>query len=59
MFTLTKFCLDALAHRDEIEPLREIYRRRIPDAEAVWYRLTETKEDEEQIQQFQQLLSEK
>jgi hypothetical protein len=49
----------ALAHRDEIEPLREIYRRRTPDAEAVWYRLPGTKEEEEQFQQFQQMLSEK
>jgi hypothetical protein len=49
----------ALAHRDEIEPLREIYRRRTSDAEAIWYRLPETKEDEEQLQQFQQMLSEK
>jgi hypothetical protein len=48
----------ALAHRDEIEPLREIYRRRTPDAEAVWYRLPENQEDEEQLQQFQQILSE-
>ncbi len=49
----------ALAHRDEVEPLREIYRRRTPDAEAIWYRLPETKEDEEQLLQFQQILSEK
>lgn len=50
----------ALAHRDEVEPLREIYRRRTPDTEAVWFRLPETKEEEEQqLQQFQQMLSEK
>jgi hypothetical protein len=49
----------ALAHRDEVEPLREIYRRRTPDAEAVWYRLPETQEEEEQLQRFQQMLSEK
>ncbi len=27
----------ALAHRDEIEPLRILYRRRTPDSEATWY----------------------
>jgi hypothetical protein len=39
-----------------VEPLREIYRRRNPDSEAVWYRLPENKEEEEQ---FQQTLSDK
>jgi hypothetical protein len=57
--TISELKAYALAHRDEIEPLREIYRRRTPDAEAVWYRLPETKEDEAQLQQFQQMLSEK
>jgi hypothetical protein len=58
--TISELKAYALAHRDEVEPLREIYRRRTPDAEAVWYRLPETKEEEEQqLQQFQQILSEK
>lgn len=27
----------ALAHREEIEPLRVLYSRRTPDSEATWY----------------------
>lgn len=27
----------ALTHREEAEPLRELYRRRTPDDEATWY----------------------
>lgn len=27
----------ALAHRDELEPLRVLYSRRTPDSEATWY----------------------
>ena len=27
----------ALAHRDDIEPLRVLYSRRSPDSEATWY----------------------
>jgi hypothetical protein len=27
----------ALAHRDDVEPLRVLYRRRTPDSEATWY----------------------
>ena len=42
--TIAELRAYALAHRYEIEPLREIYRRRTPDAEAVWFRLPETKE---------------
>jgi hypothetical protein len=33
--TISELRAHALAHREEIEPLREIYRRRTPDAEAV------------------------
>jgi hypothetical protein len=56
--TISELKAYALAHRDEVEPLREIYRRSTPDSEAVWYRLPETKEEEEQqLQQFQQILS--
>lgn len=58
--TISELRVYALAHRDEIEPLREIYCHRTPDAEAVWFRLPETKEEEkQQLQQFQQMLSEK
>jgi hypothetical protein len=56
--TISELKAYALAHRDEVEPLRELYRRRTPDVEAVWYRLPET-EEEQQLQQFQQMLSEK
>ncbi|MEH1932196.1 MAG: hypothetical protein V7L14_00350 [Nostoc sp.] len=27
----------ALAHRDDVEPLRVLYSRRTPDSEATWY----------------------
>lgn len=27
----------ALAHRDDVEPLRVLYSRRSPDSEAIWY----------------------
>ncbi|MBC6481561.1 MAG: hypothetical protein GDA56_31220 [Hormoscilla sp. GM7CHS1pb] len=27
----------ALAHREEVEPLRVLYRRRTPDSEAIWF----------------------
>ncbi|MGH2412748.1 MAG: DUF6887 family protein [Microcystaceae cyanobacterium] len=27
----------ALAHREEVEPLRVLYSRRTPDSEAIWY----------------------
>ncbi len=36
----------ALAHRDEIEPLRVIYHRRSSDSEAVWFHPPKTKEEE-------------
>jgi hypothetical protein len=26
-----------IAHREDTEPLRELYRRRTPDEEATWY----------------------
>ena len=37
----------ALSHRNEIEPLRELYRRRTPDAEAVWFQAPQTTEEQE------------
>ena len=50
----------ALTHRDEIEPLRELYRRRTPDSEAVWFKLPQTKDEEQQqFEQFKQILSER
>ncbi|MEH2195388.1 MAG: hypothetical protein V7K98_22485 [Nostoc sp.] len=27
----------ALAHREDVEPLRVLYGRRTPDSEAIWY----------------------
>ena len=36
----------ALAHRDEMEPLRVLYSRRTPDAEATWYGPMTTPEGE-------------
>jgi hypothetical protein len=48
----------ALAHRDDVEPLREIYRRRSPDSEAVWFKLPQSKEEEEQqAEQLRKILS--
>ena len=38
----------ALSHRNEVEPLRELYRRRTPDGEAVWFQAPQTPEEEEQ-----------
>lgn len=34
----------ALAHRDNVEPLRVLYGRRTPDSEATWYGPMVTKE---------------
>jgi hypothetical protein len=50
----------ALTHRNEVEPLRELYRRRTPDSEAVWFKLPQTKDEEQQqFEQFKQMLSER
>ena len=38
----------ALAHRGEVEPLRELYHRRTPDEEAIWFKLPTSKEEEQQ-----------
>ena len=47
----------ALSHRQEVEPLRELYRRRIPDAEVVWFQAPQTPEEEEQqIKVIQQVI---
>jgi hypothetical protein len=59
IMTISELRAYALSHREEVEPLREIYRRRSPDTEAIWFKLPETKEEEEQqLQQFKQMLSE-
>jgi hypothetical protein len=50
----------ALTHRNEVEPLRELYRRRTPDSEVVWFKLPQTKDEEQQqFEQFKQMLSER
>ena len=57
--TIAELRAYALTHRDEVEPLKEIYRRRTPDTDAVWFKLPQTKEEEEQqLQRFKQILSE-
>ncbi|MBC6473621.1 MAG: hypothetical protein GDA48_13045 [Hormoscilla sp. GM102CHS1] len=38
----------ALAHREEVEPLRVLYRRRTPDSEAIWFHPPQTREEEQQ-----------
>lgn len=58
--TNTELKTYALTHRNEIEPLRELYCRRTPDSEAVWFKLPETKDEElQQFEQFKQMLSER
>lgn len=47
----------ALAHRDELEPLRVLYKRRTPDSEAIWFHLPETPEEEQQqFELFKQMV---
>jgi hypothetical protein len=41
-----------LSHRDELEPLRELYQRRSPDEQAIWFTPPQTQEEEQQ--QFDQ-----
>jgi hypothetical protein len=56
--TFTELRAYALAHREEVEPLREMYRRRSPDSEAVWFRMPQSKEEEEeQEEQLRKILS--
>ena len=38
----------ALAHRETIEPLRVLYDRRSPDAEAIWFHPPQSGEEEQQ-----------
>lgn len=49
----------ALTHRGEIEPLRELYRRRTPDDEATWFELPKNKEEEQkQFELFKKMIDE-
>jgi hypothetical protein len=50
----------ALTHRGEVEPLRELYRRRTPDDEATWFKLPKDKEEEQkQFELFKKMIDEK
>lgn len=50
----------ALSHRNEVEPLRELYRRRTPDAEAVWFQAPQTIEEQEwQMNLIQEVITNK
>jgi hypothetical protein len=48
MMTVAELKNYALSHRHEVGPLRELYRRRTPDAEAIWFQASQTPEEEEQ-----------
>ena len=45
--TVTELKSYALSHRHEVEPLRELYRRRTPDSEAIWFQAPQTIEEQE------------
>jgi hypothetical protein len=50
----------ALTHRDEVEPLRELYRRRTPDDEATWFEPPKDKEEEQkQFELFKRMVDER
>jgi hypothetical protein len=50
----------ALAHREEVGPLRELYRRRTPDDEAIWFKLPTTEEEsKQQFELFKKIIDEK
>ncbi|MGL5036051.1 MAG: DUF6887 family protein [Microcystaceae cyanobacterium] len=60
MMTVAELKSYALSHRHEIEPLRELYRRRTPDAEAVWFQAPQTIEEQErQMNLIQQVITNK
>lgn len=47
----------ALTHRGEVEPLRELYRRRTPDEEATWFKLPKTEaEVQAQFELFKKMV---
>ena len=47
MMTVAELKNYALSHRHEVEPLRELYRRRTPDADAIWFQAPQTIEEQE------------
>jgi hypothetical protein len=47
MMTVAELKSYALSHRNEVEPLRELYRRRTPDADAIWFQAPQTIEEQE------------
>jgi hypothetical protein len=50
----------ALAHRDDIEPLRILFGRRSPDSEAILFHPPQTKEEEEQqFELFKQMVEQR
>jgi hypothetical protein len=50
----------ALAHRDQVEPLRVLYRRRTPDSEAIWFHPPKTMEEaEQQFELFKKMIEER
>ena len=50
----------ALAHREEVEPLRVLYNRRSPDSETVWFSPPQSKEEEQQqFELFKKMVKER
>lgn len=47
MMTVAELKNYALSHRHEVGPLRELYRRRTPDADAIWFQAPQTIEEQE------------
>lgn len=49
-----------LAHRNEIEPLHELYERRSPDNQATWFAPPQTKEEETaELEQLKRMIAER
>lgn len=49
-----------LAHRNEIEPLHELYERRSPDDQATWFAPPETKQEEAaELEQLKRMIAER
>ena len=50
----------ALAHREDIEPLRILFGRRSPDSEAILFHPPKTKEEEQQqFELFKKMIEER
>lgn len=50
----------AIAHREDIEPLRILFGRRTPDSEAILFHPPQTQEEEQkQFELFKQIIEEK